>query len=75
MSDTRVVQILGGSHDGAEHALRPAQRDLRVPRLGAVSWRDIDPFGTVAYVVEVYGPATDADALLNRWSLLRTERP
>ena len=74
MSDTRTVQILGGSHDGAEYALPPAQRDLRVPRLGcAVLLRDADAGEAVPYAIDVYGPATEADEMLNRWSLLRTE--
>ena len=76
MSNARVVQIVGGSHDGAEYAVPPGQSDLRLTRIAASVLPQMhapdmttDPFD-VPYTVEVYGPATEADRLLGRWSML-----
>lgn len=71
-----TVQIVGGSHDGAEYAIQRGQHDLRIPRRLPFSWETSDdPASCVAYEVEVYGPATEADRLLGRWTLLRVEKP
>lgn len=68
-----AVELVGGERDG-ERIVLPYPRELRLFRLLPVKWAEVEPTGTVAYAVSVYGPATEADRLLNRWSLLRVEK-
>lgn len=73
---TLTVEIVGGMHDGAQYELPhfPHQKELRLPRLSPPKY-GLSPIEPLAFDVEVYGPATEADFLLGRWSLLRVEKP
>lgn len=68
------VEILGGSHDGSVYAVPDGQHYLRLARLLPVVF-DVDPDDPmpVPMAIEVYGPATEADLYLHRWSLQRVE--
>lgn len=68
-----VVQILGGSHDGAEYALPAGTRELRLARLLPFNPFVDNDVTELTFATEIYGPATEADYVLKRWSLLRVE--
>ena len=66
---TRTIQIVGGTMDGAVYAVEDDAKCLSFYVLESVP-KDFYSAADPVVFTETYGPVTEADDALGRWSML-----
>lgn len=72
-----IIEFIGGHLDGTLWEVPRSLREIRVSVRKDVTSPIIESLSptVILHVVEVWGPATEADEALHRWSLLRVDQP